>query len=402
MRFLVILTAFLVAAPAAVPQGLDADRLKMMKPRLQELVDNQTIPGAVALVARHGKVALLEAAGWRDVEGKKPMTTDSIFQIMSMTKNFTGVGIMMLVEEGRVELRRPVSDYLPEFKDQMVEERLPNGNTSLHAPAHPPTVWQLMSHTSGLAGDPDGELSDNPRTLRSSLPEAVRFYGRQRLQFEPGTRWRYSNMGIAALGRIIEVASGEEYVHFIESRILNPLGMKDTFFFPPDAKKDRIALVYKHAGGKLVRSGDEILAGDAAKYRAGAKYPAPEFGLYSTAPDLLHFYQMLLNGGSYQDRRYLSRQSIATMTQVFTPNVTPSGWLGGTGYGLTFEIVNQPEGTLLLHSPGTFGHGGAFGTEGWIDPKNDLIRIAMVQVSDSSGGSVRSVVMQIGEAAVDR
>src|SRR6185295_5041904 len=176
----------------------------------------------------HGKTAALEAVGWSDVEGKKPMAADSIFQIMSMTKNFTGVAIMMLVEEGKVELRRPVSDYLPEFKEQMVEERLPNGNTSTHPPAQRPTVWQLMAHTSGLAGDPDGELLDNPRTLRVSLADAVRYYGtRQRLQFEPGTRWRYSNMGIAALGRIIEVVSGEDYVHYIETHILNPLGIKD-------------------------------------------------------------------------------------------------------------------------------------------------------------------------------
>jgi CubicO group peptidase (beta-lactamase class C family) len=110
---------------------------------------------------------------------------------------------------------------------------------------------------------------------------------------------------------------------------------------------------------------------------------------------------MLLAGGTADGRRYLSRQSIATMTRVFTPNVSPSGWLGGTGYGLTFEIVNQPEGTLLLHSPGTFGHGGAFGTEGWMDPTSDLIRIAMVQLSDATAGGVRSVVMQIGEAAVE-
>jgi CubicO group peptidase (beta-lactamase class C family) len=176
--------------------------------------------------------------------------------------------------------------------------------------------------------------------------------------------------------------------------------MKDTFFFAPDDKKHRIALVYKHVNGSLVRSGEEILAGDPTKFRAGAKYPAPEFGLYSCAGDLVKFYQMLLNGGAYNGRRYLSRQSLATMTEVFTPNVEPSGWLGGTGYGLTFEIVNRPEGTLLLHSIGTFGHGGAFGTEGWIDPKNDLIRIALVQLSDSSSEAVRSVVMQIGEAAV--
>lgn len=407
MRYAVIpavlwCTALPVLSQSHDGAGLNADRLKLIRPRLQELVDNQTIPGAVALVARHGRTATLEAVGWRDVEGRKAMAADSIFQIMSMTKPFTGVAIMMLVEEGKLELRRPVADYLPEFRNQMIEERQPNGNTSLRPPARAPTVWQLMAHTSGLAGDPDGELSDNPRTLRVSLAEAVRFYGGRRLQFEPGTRWRYSNMGIAALGRIVEVVSGEEYTHYIDTHILNPLGMKDTFFFAPDVKKERIALVYKHAGGKLVRSGAEILAGDAAMYRAGAKYPAPEFGLYSTAPDLLNFYQMLLSGGEYKDRRYLSRQSIETMTRVFTPEVSPAGWLGGTGYGLTFEIVNKPEGTLLLHSPGTFGHGGAFGTEGWIDPKNDLIRIVMVQLSDSAGSTARSVVMQIGEAAVER
>ena len=132
----------------------------------------------------------------------------------------------------------------------------------------------------------------------------------------------------------------------------------------------------------------------------GPSIRRPKFGLYSTAGDLLRFYQMLLNGGELDSRRYLSRQSVETMTRVFTPDVTPSGWLGGTGYGLTFEIVNRPQGTLLLHSPGTFGHGGAFGTEGWIDPKNDLIRIMLVQVSDGGGDDARSVVMQIGEAAV--
>jgi len=380
--------------------GLDPARLETIRPRLQALVDSQTVPGAVALVARHGHVALLDAVGWRDIEGKKPMQTDSIFQIMSMTKNFTGVSVMMLVEEGKVELRKPVEYYLPEFRGIQLEEKPINGPGTVHAPKFPPTVWELMSHTSGLGADPEGELADNPRTLRVPLAEAVRFYGRTHLEFEPGTRWSYSNMGIAALGRMIEVISGDDYVHFVRTRILEPLGMQDTFFFPPHEKQDRIALVYKHAGGKLMRAGDDILAGDAAKYRAGAKYPAPEFGLYSTAGDLVKFYQMLLNSGEINGRRYLSRQSVETMTRVFTPNVTPSGWLGGTGYGLTFEIVNQPQGTLLLHSPGTFGHGGAFGTEGWVDPRNDLIRIMLVQVSDGSGDAPRSVVMQIGAAAV--
>jgi CubicO group peptidase (beta-lactamase class C family) len=387
------------AAPSAVPgqtKGrFDTSRLQTIRPRLQALVDNQMIPGAVALVARHGEVALVEAVGWRDIENKKPMQADSIFQIMSMTKNFTGVAAMMLVEQGKLELRQPVEHYLPEYRGIQMQE----GQT-VHAPTHPLTVWQLMDHTSGLGDDPEGEMADNPRTLRVPLADAVHFYAHTRLQFEPGTRWSYSNMGIATLGRIVEVISGEDYVHFVRTHILEPLGMTDSFFFPPEDKKDRIAFVYKHASGKLVRAGDEILAGDPAKYRQGAKYPGPELGLYATAGDLVKFYQMLLNGGQYDGRKYLSRQAVDTMTRVFTPNVIPSGWLGGTGYGLTFEIVNQPEGTLLLHSPGTFGHGGAFGTEGWIDPKNDLIRIMLVQVSDGSGDAPRSVVMQIGEAAV--
>src|SRR6476620_9625099 len=140
---------------AQIPSGsaLDSARLQTIRPRLQALVDNQTIPGAVALVARHGKVALLEAVGWRDIENKKPMQADSIFQIMSMTKNFTGVAAMMLVEQGKLELRQPVERYLPEYRGIQMQD----GQT-LHAPKHAPTVWQLMDHTSGLGDDPKGEM----------------------------------------------------------------------------------------------------------------------------------------------------------------------------------------------------------------------------------------------------
>jgi CubicO group peptidase (beta-lactamase class C family) len=382
------------------PADMDQARLDGIRTRLKDLSDSQKIPGAVYLVSHHGRIAAYDAVGWANVEDKKPMLKDSIFQVMSMTKNFTGVGIMMLVEDGKLDLKRPIEDYLPEFKDILVEEKLADGTVITRKPKAPPTVWQLMDHTSGLDGDPSGELADNPRTLQVPLADAVKFYGHSRLQFEPGTRWKYSNMGIATLGRIIEVFSGEDYVSYISKRLFQPLGMQDSFFFPPADKRDRIALVYKHVDGKLVRSGKEILAGDPTLYRAGAKYPAPEFGLYTTAADLVKFYQMLLNGGTLDGHRYLSRQAVETMTRVFTPDVKPAGWLGGTGYGLTFEIINQSEGTLLLHSPGTFGHGGAFGTEGWIDPKNDLIRIMLVQVSDGTGSAPRSVVMQMGEAAV--
>ena len=179
MRPFLLTFAFCIFAGAqstpAGSGGLDPSRLATIRPRLQALVDNQTIPGAVALVSRHGKVALVEAVGWRDVENKKPMDDSSIFQIMSMTKNFTGVAVMMLVEEGKVELRRPIEYYLPEFRGIQVAEKGVNGPGAVFAPKHPPTVLQLMSHTSGLGGDPEGELADNPRSLRVPLAEAVRF-----------------------------------------------------------------------------------------------------------------------------------------------------------------------------------------------------------------------------------
>ena len=388
-------------AVSGVEAGLDKAKLAKIRPRLQELVDNQTIPGAVYLVARHGKIVAFDAVGVADVENNKPMRKDTLFQIMSMTKNFTGVAAMMLVEQGKLDLRRPISDYLPEFKDIPLEEKTPNGSISKRAPKTPPTVWELMDHTSGLESDPVGNIADNEQTLRLSLQDAVAAYARQPLQYEPGRKWKYSNVGIATLGRIVEVVSGEDYVQFISAHILEPLGMADTYFSIPENERDRLAYVYKHVDGKLVLSGPGTLAGDSTKFRPNMKYPAPEFGLYSTAGDLDRFYQMLLNGGIYNGVRFLSKQSIETMTRVFTPDdVKPTGWLGGTGYGLTFEIVNEPEGTLLLHSPGTYGHGGAFGTEGWIDPKNDLIRIVLVQLSDATGATARSVVMQIGEAAV--
>ncbi len=390
------------AAPGSLKEGTDIARLEMIAARLRELSDKQTIPGGVALVERHGKVLSLEAVGYRDLEHKKPMETDTIFQIMSMTKPFTGIAVMILVEEGKLELRQPIETYLPDFHNKMIEEQTPDGSMLRRLPTHPPTVWELMCHTSGLNGNPEGSFASQPFDLHASLADAVHNYAvEQPLKFEPGTHWRYSNMGIAALGRIIEVVSGEDYVHYIQTHILDPLGMKDTFFFPPESKKDRIAMVYKHGpDGHLTLSGAEILAGDPTKFRAGAKYPAPEFGLYSTAPDLVKFYRMLLNGGTSGGHRFISEAALSSMREVHTPDVNPSGWLGGTGYGLTFEIVNQARGTLLLHHLGTFGHGGAFGTEGWMDPKNDLIRILMVQVSDGTSDSARAAVMQIGEAAV--
>lgn len=374
--------------------SIDKERLKLIPARMQEFVANGTISGAVYLVAYRGEVVAFDAVGESDVENHKPMRKDTIVQIMSQTKSFTGVAALMLVEEGKLDLTRPVEDYLPEFKGQLVEEKRPDGTVSTHAPEHPMTVWQLMCHSSGFEFLPSkGPLSQINFTLDNTLAEAVRGFARERLSAEPGKRYNYSNMGIATLGRIVEVVSGQDYARFLQERILDPLGMADTFFFPPAAKRPRIAMVYQHDNGKLALSRSRAQAGDPALFRAGAIYPGPELGLYSTAEDLLRFYQMLANGGVSNGRRYLTTKSVALMAMDHTPD--------RAGYGLTVTVAGKPEKLLNLVSPGTFGHGGAFGTSGLVDPKNEMVMIFLGQMNDGSAGPALHAFTQIAEAAIE-
>ena len=396
---LAVLTGFAVAAATPNPSdiskgGLDRARLAEIPVRMKQLVDQGLASGCVTLVARHGVIAELDAVGMSDIESKKPMRTDSIFQIMSMTKPVTAVGVMMLVEEGKVALNEPVEKYLPEFRGQT----LAGGNK----PARPVVLRDLMTHTSGMGSAAPENMKDLQQRMNHTLADAVAAYARQLLAFEPGTKWSYSNNGIATLGRLIEVVSGMPYERFIATRILEPLGMKDSFFFPPQDKIGRIALVYKTSGGKLTRSGDDILGGDPTLYRKGAKYPAPEWGLYSTAEDLSHFYQMMLNGGTYQGRRYLSKMAVDLMRVVHTGDIAPAGWLplGGSGYGLAWEVTRDPTSQLMFLPAGTYGHGGAFGTQGWIDPKDDLIRVLMIQGSNGTD-DFRSASLQIAGGALE-
>lgn len=393
-RHAAIAGAVLAFLPALTGAGsIDLERLKLISGRMQTFVDDGSMSGAVWLVGYRGSVVAVGAVGFSDIENHKPMRADTIVQIMSQTKSFTGVAAMMLVDDGKLDLTRPVQDYLPEFKDQLVEEKRPDGSTFTHPPEHPMTVWQLMSHTSGFAFLPSsGPLSRVNFTLDATLEEAVRGFAHEHLQSEPGKKYSYSNMGIATLGRIVEVLSGQEYSQFVHSRILEPLGMQDSFFYPPQSKRSRIAMIYQHENGKLVLSRGRAQAGDPAAYRAGAKYPGPELGLFSTAPDLFRFYQMLANGGEFAGRRYLSPQAVEAMKTDRTPE--------HSGYGLTVSVSNNPATLFNLTSPGTFGHGGAFGTNGSIDPKNDLVLIFLPQMNDGASGPASHAFTQMAEAAV--
>lgn len=369
---------------------------------MKHFIDDQTVAGAVTLVAHGNDIVEFDALGMSNIEDRRAMQKDSIFQIMSMTKPVTAIGIMMLAEEGKLALRDAVEEYLPEFRNQRVTTNVGPDASRLGIPDHPVTIRDLLTHTAGIQDFPPAAIHDYPQLMNVPLAEVVRQLAMQPLLFQPGTKWSYSSPGIEILGRIIEVCSGQKYEDFIASRILQPLGMKDSFFFPPADKIARIAMVYVQRDGKLVRAPKTILAGDPARYRSGAVFSAPGWGLYSTAEDLLHLYRMMLNGGVYDGRRYLSPFSVHLMTEPHTTGINPVGWMRGADYGLAWEVVTDPLGELAGHTKGTYGHGGAFGTQGWIDPTNELISIMLIQRADGGSDSMRNAFLNMAESAVGK
>jgi len=398
----VILLAFaahLAAQPkAAGNHGMDPERLARIPARLKVFVEKGEIAGAVTLVARRGTIAAFDAVGYQDALSRKPMAKDSIFQIMSMTKPMVGTAIMMLAEEGRLALTDPVEKHLPEFRGQMrIAAREHDGAVRLRKPSRPITIRDLMTHTSGLTGPPPG-LDGLYQKMDRTLAEAVAIYSQTPLEFDPGTEWRYSNPGIATLGRIIEVVSDQPFEKFMAERLWGPLGMKDTFIFPPEDRKPRIAAVHASQDGKLTHAGPGVLGGLWSDYRKGARYSAPEFGAYSTAMDLLAFYEMLRKGGVHGGKRMLSRAAVETMTALHTGDIR-SGHMPGTGFGLTWEVVRENLGTLNFLSKGTFGHGGAFGTHGWIDKEKELVGVYLVQ-GGAGAADGKYAFMRMASAAV--
>ncbi|MBI4462799.1 MAG: beta-lactamase family protein [Acidobacteria bacterium] len=383
--------------------GMDPERLARIPARMKEFVDSGTIAGAVTLVARHGVVASLEAVGYLDLETKTPMRTDSIFQIRSMTKPITAVGIMILLEEGRLLLSDPVEKYVPEFRNQLVVDKREGEKVlTTKKPSRPITMRDLLTHTSGMPGDP------SPDKLSKTLAENVATLSQEPLEFEPGTKLLYSDPGFEILGRIIEVASGQPYEKFIEQRILRPLGMKDSFFFPPPEKYNGIASAYKPQNGKLKRvegslNPDWQTQGPEAygAFVASMQYARPSWGMFSTASDMAAFYQMMLNGGTYNGVRILSRASVEVMTAVHTGDLVAERWWG---YGLGWGVHRERRGDKFsLESAGAYGHSGLRGTFGWVDPQEDLVGIFMIQqnrLESEEPDSVRDTFIAMTYAAI--
>jgi CubicO group peptidase (beta-lactamase class C family) len=398
--FAVSLAALLAQGADPARAGMDPAALQRMSARLKEFVDQGYIPGAVTLIQRKGVTAQLEAYGVQDTATRAPMKADSLFQIMSMTKPVTGTAIMLLVEEGKIRLTDPVEKHLPEFAGQWLLVSQTAGERVLRRPSRAITIRDLMTHTSGMPGGPSSGAGNLMVTMDRTLAEAVHLYSQQPLEFEPGTKWMYSNTGIATLGRIVEVVSGQPYEKFLAERVFQPLGMKDSHIFLPAEKRARVAMLYTYKDGKLAPADATNLAGDAWKFRAGSKYSGPEHALYSTAQDLANFYQMMLDKGVFQGKRILSAASVELMSSPQTGDINPAGWLPAACFGLTFEVTCRPAGTTLYLSQGAFHHGGAFGTFGWIDPKRQTVGVFLIQMTGADRSDVRGTVLELAASAV--
>jgi CubicO group peptidase (beta-lactamase class C family) len=330
---------------------------KSIAEALQPFVDKHALAGAVTLVANKDKVLSLEAVGFADVKAKKPMRTDSLFWIASQSKPITAAGLMILVDEGKVKVDDPVEKHLPELKDLRVAVKDEKGAVHLEKPKRPVTVRDLLSHTSGM---PFASAQETPTLDKLTLADAVKSYAKTPLLFQPGAKYQYSNAGINTAGRIIEVVSGMSYEDFMDKRLFGPLGMKNTTFWPNEKQLERLAKSYKPNKDKTDL--EETTIGQ-LKYPLNdrKRQPMPAGGLFSTASDVARFCQMVLGGGVFAGKRYLSEAAVKQMTSKQTGDLP-------AGYGLGWSTGG-----------GSFGHGGAFATNMNIDTNRGLITVWMVQ-----------------------
>jgi CubicO group peptidase (beta-lactamase class C family) len=382
----------LLGLAVAAPLASAAAEPSAVARAMQSFVDNDTVAGAVTLVAREGKVSV-ETVGWADLSAKKPMREDNLFWIASMTKPMTGVAVLMLQDEGKLSINDPVEKHLPEFKGRMLLVSRTADGATVKRPARVITIRDLLTHTSGLNTD----IPDLGREL--SLSERVIFYSQQPLLFEPSSKWQYSNPGINTLGRIVEVVAKKPFAEFMEERLFKPLGMKDTTFWPSASQAKRLAKSYGPGpGGQGLSETNLYFMRGELTDRSRPALPAG--GLFSTARDVAKFYQMMLDGGTANGRVYLKPETLKLMTTTQTGDIK-TGFTDGMSWGLGFQVVKEPMGVTAMLAPGTFGHGGAYGTQSWADPKSRGIYILMIQrarLGNSDGSELRRAFQQAAAA----
>jgi CubicO group peptidase (beta-lactamase class C family) len=373
---------------ASLPFAAHADEkvetgLAKIAPKMREFVEAKQISGAVTLVAHKGKIVHLEAVGEADVAAHRPMTKETLFGVASMTKPITATAVMILQDDKKLSIDDPVSKYVPQFKDARLGEGRPQREI---------TIRDCLTHTSGLSGD---------QAVVESLEKTAEELAKRSLKFEPGTKWEYSP-GLNVCGRVIEIVSGQSFEEFLAKRIFKPLQMTNSSFELTPERKKNLALLYRPGEDK-----QSIVAADpqfspSTTPGSGTPYYGPSGGLFSTAADMARFYQMILNGGALDGARILSADAARQMTTIQTGELQV-GFTPGNAWGLGFCIVREPQEVTKMLSPGSFGHGGAWGTQGWIDPQRQTIYVLLIQRKDfgnSDAADIRGTFQQLAADAL--
>ncbi len=390
------------ARPASV--GMSAERLERLDAALEGYVERGELAGTVTLVARRGRIVFHEANGYRDLEDGAPMQTSSMFRIASQTKAIVSVAAMMLQEEGRLLIGDPVGDYLPEFMHTTVAEPDGEGGYTVVDAERPVTIRDLLTHTSGFSyGTGPGEeqwqeagiqgwyFADRDEPIRETVERMAELPA----SAQPGERWIYGyNTDI--LGALVEQVSGEPLDEFLDERIFTPLGMDDTHFYVPEAKRDRVAAVYGLDDGELARAPERGGSTGQGAYIDG---PRESFsggaGLVSTASDYARFLQMLLNGGELDGERLLGPKTVELMTVDHLGDID---FGPGQGFGRGFSIVEDLGARGEPGSVGEFGWGGAYHSTYWVDPAEELVVVHLAQLIPAVGvddqDKVRALVYQ--------
>jgi CubicO group peptidase (beta-lactamase class C family) len=378
-----------LALSKAEDAGISSERLKRIHPLIQSHIDAKDLSGAVTLVVRRGKLVHFEAQGSTDFESNRPMRTDTLFRMASMTKPITAAAVLIMMEEGKLILSDPVSKYIPEFKNPKVAVwNLPNdprgAGVRLVTADREVTLQHLLTHTAGLAVSTEGPAGEFYRQANLSqegisLAEFCKRAGALPLNFQPGTQWQYtSTVGFSILGRVVEIVSGMNLDQFFKQRIFAPLGMNSTFFNIPPERMADVATVYTRSDKGLTKQNPPRPLPPGVEFFAGSG------GLTGSAEDYLQFCQMLLNGGQWNGARLLSRKSVELMTDNAIGNLDLANYpvqgqnLSGYGFGLGVRVRKSSGASGWLGSVGDYGWAGANGTYFWIDPKEQLIGMVLM------------------------
>jgi CubicO group peptidase (beta-lactamase class C family) len=373
----------LLLIPILCCMNLDAaEDFPLLKKQLDEEITKHEIVGGLVQTGNRDGVMRQEMSGLADMETNRAIQADDLFWIASMTKPITGTAVMMLHERGKLNIHNPVAKYLPEFADLKDAQ----GKHMII------TIAQCMQHSSGLSDVPRGADADF-----ENLADLTKHVVTLPVNFPPDQKWSYCQSGINTAARVVEVVSGKSFEAFVAEELFQPLGMKDTTFSPSAEQMKRLCKAYqKSSVTEWKKASLNFLLGEPGANKK--RYPRANGGLFSTAADYGRFARMILRGGELDGRRYLNEETVREMTRVHTGDLA-TGFTPGNGWGIGWCVIRKPQGVTAILSPGSHGHGGAFGTQCWIDPVKQRYFLFLVQRSDFANADGSATRQSLQEKA---